>query len=123
MNADMPILTPGLRLFLHVTATITGACVLVVEILGAKMLAPYFGTSHFVWTAQIGVTLISLSLGYYLGGRWADQSPRLGNLYLAILGAAVYLAGAMAIAKSARASIQPASSVMVIRITGPASAT
>ena len=97
MNNDLHALTPALRLYLHVTAAITGACVLVVEILGAKMLAPYFGTSHFVWTAQIGVTLVSLSAGYYLGGRWADHSPRLGNLYLAILGAAVYLAGAMVI--------------------------
>ena len=71
---------------------ITGACVLIVEILGAKMLSPYFGTSHFVWTAQIAITLLALAAGYYLGGRWVDHSPRLGNIYLAILGAAVYLA-------------------------------
>jgi predicted membrane-bound spermidine synthase len=45
-----------------------------------------------VWTAQIAVTLLALATGYYLGGRWVDHSPRLGNIYLAILGAAVYLA-------------------------------
>ena len=82
----------GLRRFVYGTAAITGACVLIVEILGAKMLSPYFGTSHFVWTAQIAVTLLALATGYYLGGRWVDHSPRLGNIYLAILGAAVYLA-------------------------------
>lgn len=87
-----PEISPGLRRFLYGTAAITGACVLVVEILGAKMLSPYFGTSHFVWTAQIAVTLLALAAGYYLGGRWVDHSPRLGNIYLAILGAAVYLA-------------------------------
>ena len=36
---------------------------MIVEILGAKMLAPYVGTSHFVWTAQIGVTLVALAAG------------------------------------------------------------
>lgn len=85
-------MSSGLRRFVYGTAAVTGACVLVVEILGAKMLSPYFGTSHFVWTAQIAVTLLALAVGYYLGGRWVDHSPRLGNIYLAILGAAVYLA-------------------------------
>jgi predicted membrane-bound spermidine synthase len=85
-------MSSGLRGFVYGTAAITGACVLIVEILGAKMLSPYFGTSHFVWTAQIAVTLLALAAGYYLGGRWVDHSPRLGNIYLAILGAAVYLA-------------------------------
>ena len=66
-----PEISPGLRRFLYGTAAITGACVLVVEILGAKMLSPYFGTSHFVWTAQIAVTLLALAAGYYLGGRWS----------------------------------------------------
>jgi len=87
-----PELSPGLRRYLYGTAAVTGAAILIVEILGAKMLSPYFGTSHFVWTAQIAVTLLALSAGYLLGGRWVDRSPRLGNLYLAILGAAVYLA-------------------------------
>lgn len=64
---------------------------MIVEILGAKMLAPYFGTSHFVWTAQIAVTLVALSAGYYAGGKWVDQSSRLGRLYSAIAIAALYL--------------------------------
>ena len=64
---------------------------MIVEILGAKMLAPYVGTSHFVWTAQIAVTLVALAAGYYAGGRLVDRSPRLGRLYSAILIAAVYL--------------------------------
>jgi len=65
---------------------------MIVEILGAKMLSPYFGTSHFVWTAQIAVTLVALAAGYYAGGWWVDRSPRLGRLYGAILVAGVYLA-------------------------------
>ncbi len=64
---------------------------MIIEILGAKMLAPYFGTSHFVWTAQIAVTLVALATGYYAGGTVADLSPKLGRLYGCILLAALYL--------------------------------
>lgn len=84
-------LTPGLRRFLYLTSAICGAAVLIVEILGAKMLAPYFGTSHFVWTAQIAVTLISLSAGYYAGGWFVDRTCDLGRLFACIFAAAVYL--------------------------------
>ena len=64
---------------------------MIVEILGAKMLAPYIGTSHFVWTAQIAVTLVALAAGYYAGGRLVDRSPRPGPLYIWIAVAAAYL--------------------------------
>ncbi len=90
LPANTP-LTPGLRRYLYLTASITGAAIMIVEILGAKMLAPYLGTSHFVWTAQIAVTLVALACGYYAGGRWVDRAPQLGRLYLAIAGAAMYL--------------------------------
>ena len=63
-----PTASPWFRRYLYLTAAITGGVILIIEILGAKMLAPYLGTSHFVWTAQIAVTLISLAVGYYLGG-------------------------------------------------------
>ena len=82
----------ALRVFLYVTAGVTGAAIMVIEILGAKMLSPYVGLSHFVWTAQIAVTLIALACGYYLGGRLADRSQNLASLYRAVMGAAGYLA-------------------------------
>ena len=88
----MPALSRGLRRYLYCTAATTGAAIMVVEILGAKMLSPYVGLSHFVWTAQIAVTLVALSCGYYAGGRLADRSQELPRLYWAILGAALYLA-------------------------------
>jgi len=87
-----PVLSRSQRRYLYVTAAITGAAIMVVEILGAKMLSPYVGLSHFVWTAQIAVTLVALACGYYAGGRLADRSPRLSLLYWAILVAALYLA-------------------------------
>lgn len=84
-------ISPGLRRFLFLTAMVNGAAIMVIEILGAKILAPFLGTSHFVWTAQIGVAMASLAVGYYLGGRWADSATGLGRLYAGMLGAAGYL--------------------------------
>src|SRR5262249_23073348 len=82
-------LSAGLRRYLYLTASLTGAAIMIVEILGAKMLSPYVGTSHFVWTAQIAVTLVALACGYYAGGRLVDRSLRMGRLYAAILAAGV----------------------------------
>ena len=90
-------IAPGLRRYLYATACIAGAAIMIVEILGAKMLAPYFGTSHFVWTAQIAVTLAAMALGYYAGGRLVDRSARLGRLYAAILIAALALVASVAL--------------------------
>ncbi len=90
--AAEPALSRGLRRYLYFTAAVTGAAIMIAEILGAKMLSPYVGLSHFVWTAQIAVTLVALACGYYAGGRLADKSQKLARLYWAILGAALYLA-------------------------------
>ena len=42
---------------------------MIIELLGAKIIAPYFGTSLYVWASVLGVTLISLASGYFIGGR------------------------------------------------------
>jgi spermidine synthase len=91
-RATETTVSKALRRYLYFTAACTGAAIMVVEILGAKMLSPYFGLSHFVWTAQIAITLVALATGYYAGGRLADRSQQLPWLYWSILGAAVYLA-------------------------------
>jgi len=54
---------------LFIIAFMEGAVVMAVEIVGAKMIVPYYGASLVVWTSVIGVTLISLALGYFLGGQ------------------------------------------------------
>src|SRR5437016_4936813 len=93
-------MSAGLRRYLYCTAGTTGAAIMIVEILGAKMLAPYVGTSHFVWTAQIAVTLVALATGYYAVGRLVDRSPKLGRLYGCVLVAAIYLCGSVMVVKS-----------------------
>ncbi|HQY57373.1 MAG: fused MFS/spermidine synthase [Nitrospira sp.] len=63
------------RLFLLITALVTGAIVMALEILGSRLLAPVFGNSLFVWGALIGIILAAMSSGYAFGG-WASDRYR-----------------------------------------------
>lgn len=58
---------------LYITAFLTGFSLMGYEILGIRILAPYFGTSVYVWGALISVFMLGLSIGYYLGGKLADK--------------------------------------------------
>lgn len=58
---------------------------MIYEITGSRVLAPFIGTSTYIWTSLIGVILAALSLGYWLGGRMADRLPRKSVLASAIL--------------------------------------
>src|SRR3954464_2135483 len=62
------------------------------EIAPVRLLAPYFGASTIVWANTIGVVLVALSLGYWLGGRLADRPPHMRGLCLLALLAAGLLA-------------------------------
>src|SRR3989344_5654866 len=61
---------------LESTAFVSGAVIMVLELVGSRIFAPHLGTSIYVWTSLIGVILGSLSLGYWLGGKIADQGAR-----------------------------------------------
>lgn len=61
------------RWFLLLTALLTGAIVMALEILGSRLLAPVFGNSLFVWGALIGVILAAMSSGYAFGGWVSDR--------------------------------------------------
>ncbi len=63
---------------------ITGACVLVVEVVATRILSPYFGNTIFTVSSVIGVVLGALSLGYYYGGKFADRFPH-KSLFYAII--------------------------------------
>jgi spermidine synthase len=78
--------------FLYVLVFVVGMASLGAEIAAARLMAPFFGASTIVWANTIGVVLVALSIGYWLGGRLGDRYPRLRELCLMVAAAAVLLA-------------------------------
>jgi predicted membrane-bound spermidine synthase len=61
---------------LLMTALVCGATVMVVEVLGSRVIGPFFGASLYVWTSLITVTLVALATGYWGGGILADRGSK-----------------------------------------------
>ena len=72
------------KYYLFITVFFSGAAVLMLEILGTRIISPFFGTTLYVWSSLISVTIIFLALGYYFGGKIADSRPEWKILYLFI---------------------------------------
>ncbi len=73
--------------YLVATTVLCGALVMVIEVLGSRVLGPFFGVSLFVWTSLITVTLVALAAGYAIGGRWSDRRDSPDALYLILIAA------------------------------------
>jgi spermidine synthase len=64
---------------------VSNACIMILELVAGRIIAPYVGVSLYTWTSVIGVILAGISLGNYVGGRLADRwaSTRLlGSIYI-----------------------------------------
>lgn len=83
---------------LEIIVFLSGACGMILELTGSRVVSPYFGNSLYVWTSLIGVILGALSLGYYWGGKIADKSQSYVFLSTILLMGGV-LTGAIAFLK------------------------
>jgi len=85
-NTESP--SPAISKFLlFFTVTISGGSVMILELLGTRIIAPYYGVSLYVWSSLISVTMIALAIGYYLGGFLADRYPGLRLTHIILLAA------------------------------------
>ncbi len=81
-----------MRIRVLIAVFLSGVGGMAIEMCAARLLAPYFGTSQVVWANLIGLILLYLSAGYFLGGRLADRFPSERGLALLMLGAALSMA-------------------------------
>lgn len=79
----------GIRLL--IIAFAEGATVMACELLGAKMTAPFFGTSLYSWASVLAVTLSGLAAGYYIGGLLTTRFSSLRMLFYILLASGLFL--------------------------------
>jgi hypothetical protein len=70
----------------------SGFCIMGIELLGGRILAPFFGSSVHIWGSIITVFMLSLSIGYLLGGKLSTRNPTLAKY-----GAIFFIASIMVI--------------------------
>lgn len=81
----MPKPMPRKDYLLPATIFLTGACILIIEVVATRILAPHYGNTIYNVSSVISVILAALSIGYYYGGRLADRRPSLKLFYALIL--------------------------------------
>ena len=71
--------------FLFIVSFVEGGAVMAVELVGAKIVGPFYGNSLYVWAAVLGLTLGGLTSGYFLGGAISKKYPCKRTLYAIML--------------------------------------
>ena len=80
-----------IRFYTYLTVFTAGAVILMLEILGSRIMAPYYGNTIYVWSSLISVAMLALAAGYFLGGWIADRRPSYSVLYGVIFLASLFM--------------------------------
>jgi len=92
MASDKSFSLYGSKLWrLTVLAFVTGTVIMSLELVASRILIPVFGGSIFTWGSLIGVVLTGLSIGYFVGGRLADNKPTFKKFCSLIFSAGLYI--------------------------------
>lgn len=75
--------------FIYTLAFSSGFCIMGIELLGGRILAPYFGSSVHIWGSIITVFMLSLSIGYLLGGKLSTFEPTLRKYGIIFMAAGI----------------------------------
>ena len=75
---------------LEIIVFFAGAIGMGLELIAARILSPYVGSSNVVWTSIIGIILASMSLGYWIGGKRADKNATIDQISDILLISAIF---------------------------------
>jgi predicted membrane-bound spermidine synthase len=105
MNQQNKTKYPASFWYLILISIIEGGAVMAVELLGAKLIAPSYGASLYVWATTLAVTMGGLTTGYLFGGVISEKYPNKNVLHYIVLASAIFV------------SIMPMTSSMIMAAT------
>ena len=101
------------RFLLPIIVFLTGACVLIVEVLAVRVFSPYYGNTIYTVSSVITVILLALSIGYYAGGVAADRNPSPARFFQLILASGILLLGLQLVGTLTLPAVSSALSIQV----------
>ena len=93
MTISNPQLSFGMLWRLKILTFASGAIVMALEISASRILTPVFGSTIYTWGSLIGIVLSGLSLGYFLGGRAADNHPSFEKICGIVFSVGLFIVG------------------------------
>lgn len=91
-DASKPHPSAAPAYYLLASLFVSGACSLALEVVGTRLISPFYGSSIYTWSALITTTMVALACGYAWGGRVAERSPYLTLFARLLLGAGATVA-------------------------------